>query len=188
MACNKTEGRGLLTTKRDTYVRAYTQKTRAELASLERAGVRTTGNAFSPILFCKGLPNEAEKTGRVDPFGGSDGKALRAAITALGYAPEHWAGLATWAADGTEPLDAGLLRQAVMALDPATLVACDDEAAAGLCAAFDDDALLMPGQVAIVCGMRALALGGFEAALEDARAKQLMWARLKLVPPLAGPY
>ena len=42
--------------------------------------------------------------------------------------------------------------------------------------------------VAHVCGMRFLNLGGFAAALGNPRQKQVMWARLKQVPPLAEPY
>ena len=161
-------------------------KTRAELAELEGAGVLLVGNAFSPLLFCKGRPGAAERSGQ-EPFSGPDGKALRASLVALGYAPEHWAGLATWATDGTA-LDTELLLCAVLALDPATLVACDDEAAQALCGAFVTNALEVPGQVVAVCGMRMLGLGGFEDALGDDRSKQLMWARLKLIPPLAAPY
>ena len=51
-----------------------------------------------------------------------------------------------------------------------------------------NEALLPAGMVAYVCGMRFLNLGGFAAALGDPRQKQVMWARLKQVPPLAEPY
>ena len=165
--------------------RAYVRKARAELSALAEEGVRATGNAFSPLLFAKGRPNEVERAGK-EPLSGADGKALRAAALALGYAPEHWAALALWGADGTA-LDGARARRAVAVLDPATLVACDDQAALVL-----EDALgcepLVPGQVTEVLGMRVLALGGFEDALADQRAKQVMWARLKLVPPLGAPY
>ena len=46
----------------------------------------------------------------------------------------------------------------------------------------------MPGVLARILGMRVLNLGGFEASLNDPKAKQLMWARLKLLPPLGEPY
>jgi hypothetical protein len=36
--------------------------------------------------------------------------------------------------------------------------------------------------------MRMLNLDGFEDALGDQRQKQLMWARLKQIPPLGEPY
>ena len=51
-----------------------------------------------------------------------------------------------------------------------------------------EEAMLVPGTVAHVCGMRVLNLGGFEAALADAREKQVMWARLKKIPPLGEPF
>jgi hypothetical protein len=48
--------------------------------------------------------------------------------------------------------------------------------------------MLVPGAVAQVCGMRVLNLGGFAEALGDAHEKQVMWARLKRVPPLGEPF
>ena len=48
--------------------------------------------------------------------------------------------------------------------------------------------MLSPGAVAHVCGMRVLNLGGFAAALADAHEKQVMWARLKQIPPLGEPF
>jgi hypothetical protein len=36
--------------------------------------------------------------------------------------------------------------------------------------------------------MRVLSLGGFAAALGDKQQKQIMWHRLKQVPPLGEPY
>lgn len=173
----------------------YVAKARTELAGLAARGVVMAGNAFSPVVLLKGEPNEAERGGG-ELLAGADGAALRAALQALGYAPEEWAGLAAWDASG-ERLGAGLLREAVCALDPATLVACDAPAADLLREAYADElaaldrfeeAMLADGVVVQLAGMRALALGGFEAALADAHEKQLMWARLKQLPPLAEPY
>jgi hypothetical protein len=121
---------------------------------------------------------------------GADGKALRAALNKLGYAPEDWAAIDT-------SVTPELLRRAVTALDPSTLVACDDEAAMvirnayaeNLCELANlDDALLSPGRVVQVAGMRVLNLGGFEAALASSRQKQVVWAYLKRIPPLGEPY
>ena len=73
---------------------------------------------------------------------------------------------------------------------------CDEAAAAAVREAYADElaalpdfaeAMLAPGVVALVLGMRVLNLGGFEAALADKRQKQVMWARLKRVPPLGEP-
>lgn len=173
----------------------YVAKVRADLASLAARGLITSGNAFSSVVFVKGLPNEAERTGAA-LLSGEDGKALRAALGALGYAPEDWCAVASCDAEGA-PLGTALLREAVCALDPATLLACDEPAAQALREAYAtelaaqedfDAAMLTPGQVVRILGMRVIALGGFEAALADPRAKQVMWARLKQVPPLGEPY
>lgn len=167
----------------------YVQKMRAELEELESMGVRTAGNAFSAVLFAKGKPGPAEQAGEA-LLSGADGKALRAALNKLGYAPEDWAAIDT-------SISPELLRRAVAALDPSTLVACDDEAAAvirdayaeSLCELADfEDALLSPGRVVHVAGMRVLNLGGFEAALASSKQKQVVWSYLKRIPPLGEPY
>ena len=94
-------------------------------------------------------------------------------------------------------LDPMLLRQALLTLDPGTVVICDDEAAALVRDALSDElarledfdaAMLVPGVVTHVLGMRVLNLGGFEESLADPRAKQLMWYRLKQLRPLGEPY
>lgn len=177
--------------------RVYAAKMRAEVQALEDEGVLLTGNALSPLLMAKGKPGPAEELG-AELLSGADGTALRAAFLKLGYAPEEWAGIATWqGADAGASVGPKLLRRAIVALDPATLVVCDDEAAIAVREAFADDlygldgiedALLAPGRVVHVAGMRVLNLGGFEDALADAHAKQVMWARLKQIPPLGEPY
>ena len=48
--------------------------------------------------------------------------------------------------------------------------------------------MLVDGVLAQVAGMRMLSLGGFAASLSDKRKKQLMWHRLKQLPPLGEPY
>ena len=171
-------------------------KTTAELDSLAARGVRAGGNAFSPILVCKGELT-AEEAGGAEPFSGADGTALKASLKALGYAPEEWAWLLACDDSGSAPLGPALFREAVCALDPATLVCCDGAAAAAVREAYAEDltiiedfneAMLEPGYVVPVCGIRVLNLGGFAAALDDPRAKQQMWARLKRAAPLSEPY
>lgn len=173
----------------------YVAKARVELEDLAARGVQMGGNAFSSILLVKGEPSDDERVGgRL--LAGDDGSALRAALQALGYAPEDWAALATWDEDGNR-LGADLLREAVCALDPATLVACDEAATQLVREAYADDlaslesfeeAMLADGVVAQVAGMRMLSLGGFAAALADRQQKQVMWRRLKQLPPLGEPY
>ena len=184
-----------MATERELRRQAYVEKTRSELASLAERGVRMGGNAFSPVLLAKGELSDEEATG-ADALSGQDGTALKASLKALGYAPEDWEMLVAVDAAGV-PLAPELMREAVAALDPATLICCDETATQAVrdayaeeLAAVDDldEALLPAGMVAHVCGMRVLNLGGFAAALSDPKQKQVMWARLKQVPPLAEPY
>ena len=174
---------------------AYVAKARHDVDALVARGVAIAGNAFSAVLFVKGSPSAAD-TGTGEPLAGADGKALRAALAALGYAPEDWCAMLTVDERGAQ-LDAMLIREAVCTLDPSTLVACDDEAAQALRDAYAeqlaqlqdfDEAMLAPGKVARVLGMRVMNLGGFEAALADPHDKQIMWRRLKQIPPLGAPY
>lgn len=195
----------------------FLDKARAELGDLAEEGVVMAGNAFSQVLLLKGEPEEGASDGGaaantaptdastspdVSPAGttallsGPDGKALRAALGALGYAPEDWAGLSTRDADGY-PLVPGTLRLAIVTLDPSTVIALDEPAAAALREAFADElvelqrleaATLQAGYVVQLLGMRVMALGGFEESLSNPKAKQLMWARLKQLPPLGEPY
>ena len=173
----------------------YVEKTRSELASLSARGVLTSGNAFSSVLFAKGEPSPEEQAGAA-VLSGADGKALRAALAALGYAPEDWAAFLTVDRNGS-PLDAALVRETICTLDPSTLIACDDAAAQALREAYAEElvalddfdaAMLMPGKEVRLLGMRVMALGGFAAALGDAGQKQVMWRRLKMLPPLGAPY
>ena len=181
--------------ERDARRRACVDKAAVELDALTTRGVVLGGNAFSAVLLVKGELTPGEKSGE-PPFSGADGTALRASLERLGYAPEDWEWLLATDAAGSPPAPA-LAREAVTALDPATLVCCDEAATALVREAYADDlavverleeAMLSPGVVARVCGMRVLNLGGFADALADARQKQVMWARLKQIPPLGEPY
>lgn len=178
-----------------------------ELDSLASRGVRMTGNAFSSIVLVKGELNGDERAGG-QLLAGADGTALRAALSALGYAPEEFCALAAVAgpaAEGEAPTDAeegaplpsALFREALEALDPEAVVLLDDAAADAMREAYAeelaciedfDTAMLTPGLVAYVQGRRVLALGGFEAALADPRDKQRVWAYLKQLPPEGAPY
>lgn len=179
---------------------------RQELEYLERAGVRMAGNAFSPIVLVKGELNDVEEASG-ELLAGADGKALRAALGRLGYAPEDFCALGAVAGAGDPavtstapegaPLPSRLFREALEALDPEAVVLLDDAAAAEMREAYAEElatieqfdvAMLSPGLVARVLGRRVLALDGFEAALGDPASKQRMWAYLKQVPPLGAPY
>lgn len=170
----------------------YLDKAKAEIKKLEQAGVVLCGNAFSQVLFIKGEPEQDGTT----LLSGQDGTALQAAINALGYSPQDWAGMSTLDSNGFA-LVPGTLRLAITTLDPSTIIALDDTAAAALREAFVEEladltnlyeATLQPGYVSHILGMRVLALGGFAASLSDPAQKQVMWDRLQLLPPLAEPY
>ena len=185
-----------MASERDLRRRAYIEKTTFELSALAKRGVVMGGDAFSPVLLAKGQLTVEEAAGAA-PFSGEDGMALRASLSALGYQPQDWETVLTCDATGEKALEASLLRETFCALDPATLICCDEASADAVRETYADDlaalddfeqALLVPGKVAHVCGMRVLNLGGFAAALGDARQKQVMWARLKQLPPLGEPY
>lgn len=184
-----------MASEREARRRAYLDKTAAETDGLAARGAIFGGNAFSEVLLVKGELSEAEKGGE-PPLSGADGKALRASLDRLGYAPEDWEWALAVDADGS-PLDVELFRETVCALDPATLVCCDEAAANLAREAYADElalldrleeAMLLPGEIAQILGMRVLNLGGFEAALGDAHEKQVMWARLKKIAPLGEPF
>lgn len=175
--------------------RAAIEKTNAERDALTARGLVLTGYVGSEAMILKGSPGPAERSG-AELLSGADGVALRAALLKLGYAPESWLGMACWKRDGSQasPDD---LRLAVATLGPGCLIV-EDEAAADLVrltfadelAALDDfsAAMLEPGWVARILGMRVMALGGFEEALADDYEKRVMWARLKGVPSEGSPY
>ena len=173
----------------------YMEKARYEIGQMVNQGMRLSGNAFSTLLLLKGEANEAERAG-ANVCSGSDGKALRAAFASLGYAPEDWCALLTLTSDGQllAPED---LRTAVCTLGPLTVLLCDEMATTLFREAFANElaelpdlnaAMLVPGMVSRVLGMRVMNLGGFEAALADQHQKQVMWARLKQLPPPGEPY
>ena len=196
-----TEARVYVTNEeRKAALRAQAQQ---EIDALAQAGVRMAGNGFSPIVLVKGELNEEEAAGG-DLLAGADGRALRAALTAVGWAPEDFCALASVAGDGNgvagEPgsvLPAALFREALEQLDPEAVVLLDDAASHEMREAYADAlvsmesfdaAMLQPGLVVPVLGRRVLALDGFERALADKREKQRMWAYLKQLAPLGAPY
>lgn len=176
-----------------------------ELEALATRGVRMAGNAFSPIVLVKGELNADELAGG-ELLAGADGHALRAALGAIGYAPEDFCALAAVAgpaqpgdavAAAGELLPPEVLHEALEALDPEAVLLLDDAAARAMRDAYADalvviedfdTAMLKPGLIAPVLGRRVLALDGFEAALNDPREKQRMWAYIKRLPPAGAPY
>lgn len=184
---------------------AFARATEQGLEALLRRGVRTAGNAYSPIVLVKGCLN-ADELACCELLGGADGAALRSALSAIGYAPEDFCALSAVAgpaevADSVAPAGAALpaevFREALETLDPEAVLLLDDIAADVMRDAYADalvviedfdTAMLRPGLVAHVLGRRVLALDGFEAALADSREKQRMWAYIKQLPPAGAPY
>ena len=142
---------------------AIAAQARQELDALEARGVWFTGNGYSPILLVKGEPNDAECAGG-ELLAGADGHALRAALTAIGWAPEDFCALAAVfapgagdgvsvddgatadvsvpvgdvAPDALAPLDPDTFREAVEAVDPEAIVLLDDAAADAMREAYAD--------------------------------------------------
>lgn len=186
--------------------RAYLEASEVQVKSLVDRGVMIAGNIASPIVAVKGDLNADERAGG-ELLGGRDGAALRAALLRLGYAPEDFCACAAVLGDGDpdvlptsqagEPLSPELFREAIELIDPEAVILLDDAAASVMREAYPDAlaaieqfevAMLEPGLVAHVLGRRVLALDGFEASLDDARAKQRMWAYIKQLPPAGAPY
>ena len=164
----------------------YLRRTRSEMELLAGAGISMAGSAFGTVLLVKGEPGEAERSG-ARLLSGADGAALRAALSRLGYADDDWGAVSTYRVPDFSAADALDVATAVEAFDPELVIALDPTAASQLAAAWSLARGLYEGAVERVMGRRVLALGGFEAALADPAAKQLMWSRLKLVAPLPAP-
>lgn len=175
-----------------------------QVQSLLARGVRMVGEATSPVLLIKGELNDAERAGG-ELLAGADGRALHAALGAVGYNPEDFCALAcvlggasASGADGDAAainaeqagaqLSCDLFCEAVETVDPMTVILLDGVAAGCMREAYADalvaiedfdEAMLKPGLVTHVLGKRVLALDGFEAALSDGAAKQREWAYIK---------
>lgn len=175
----------------------YLDKARAELGDLAQAGVIMTGNAFSHVLLVKGEPEGPAADGSVPRLlEGPDGKALHAALGALGYAPEDWGGLSVNDAEGY-PLVPGTLRLAIATLDPDTLVALDDAAAAAIREAFADElvelesldaATLSPASSCASWACASWRLAGSRRACLTPRQSSSCGRRLKQLPAPGEPY
>lgn len=166
----------------------YLARTREELTQLADAGFLAAGHAFASVLLVKGVLGPAE-LGGAPLLSGPDRPALLAALGRLGYLDDAWGACSTVVRAGSSwtPAEPEDVAWAVEVFDPELVIALDADAARALERAWNLEGPLVPGAVARVRGRRVLNLDGFEAALNDPQAKQLMWARLKQVPPLGAP-
>lgn len=165
---------------------AYMAKTTHEFGDFAAQGVCMAGNAFASVLLVKGQ----------EDFGEEELSALKASLEHLGYAPEAWATLLTTTKTG-DPINPELVRQAISAFSPDTVLLVNDAAVASVREAYaeelgqlttDAEKTFSPRVLVRVCGMRMVNLDNFAGALEDPRQKQLRWAAIKQVPPLGEPY
>ena len=164
----------------------YMAKTTHEFGDFAAQGVCMAGNAFASVLLVKGQ----------EDFGEEELSALKASLEHLGYAPEAWATLLTTTKTG-DPINPELVRQAISAFSPDTVLLVNDAAVASVREAYaeeleqlktDAEKTFSPRVLVRVCGMRMVNLDNFAGALEDPRQKQLRWAAIKQVPPLGEPY
>lgn len=165
---------------------AYMAKTTHEFGDFAAQGVCMAGNAFASVLLVKGQ----------EDFEETELSALKASLEHLGYAPEAWATLLTTTKTGN-PINPELVRQAISAFSPDTVLMVNDAAVASVREAYaeeleqlttDAEKNFSPRVLVRVCGMRMVNLDNFAGALEDPRQKQLRWAAIKQVPPLGEPY
>ena len=165
---------------------AYMAKTTHEFGDFAAQGVCMAGNAFASVLLVK----------EQEDFGEEELSALKASLEHLGYAPEAWATLLTTTKTG-DPINPELVRQAISAFSPDTVLVVNDAAVASVREAYaeeleqlktDAEKTFSPRVLVRVCGMRMVNLDNFAGALEDPRQKQLRWAAIKQVPPLGEPY
>ena len=165
---------------------AYMAKTTHEFGDFAAQGVCMAGNAFASVLLVKGQ----------EDFGEEELSALKASLEHLGYAPEAWATLLTTTKTG-DPINPQLVRQAICAFSPDTVLMVNDAAVTSVREAYADERGQLttdaeknfsPRVLVRVCGMRMVNLDNFAGALEDPRQKQLRWAAIKQVPPLGEPY
>ena len=165
---------------------AYMAKTTHEFGDFAAQGVCMAGNAFASILLVKGQ----------EDFEKAELSALKASLEHLGYAPEAWATLLTTTKTG-DPINPLLVRQAISAFSPDTVLMVNDAAVTSVREAYADELAQLksdaektfsPRVLVRVCGMRMVNLDNFAGALEDPRQKQMRWAAIKQVPPLGEPY
>ncbi len=182
-------------TTHDRYKVIYMDKIKDQIQTLLDQGLIATGNSMGNLLILKGdLTFKDINSGLLS---GADGAAFKAALThpKLGYAPDDWSAFATKTAEGNE-FDSKQLRDAIVAADVQTIIICDSTAQDAFRNAFADeladlpdllDALLAPGQVVKVQGMRILNLDGFEKSLGFKDQKAQRWQWLQKIPALKEP-
>lgn len=159
----------------------YEAKAVAELDEADpspaSSSVRWSGSPLARTAFVKGSPSPDERAGGT-AFSGGDGRAAEKAAAALGLD----GGLFFTCSRPDPAMDprqrAERLATQLEAVDPATVIATDAEAAEDLAAAFGL-ADLPFGQPARSLGRTLLAVDGLEASLGDEARKRRVWAQMR---------
>lgn len=171
---------------------AHEARARAELAAAEALApgsdtVPWSGSLLPEIVLLKGLPGPAEAAGGA-ALSGADGEAAVKALERLGYAPDSMFGALTRPDPGTdEAARVARVRALVEAVDPATVIALDGEAAADLGAAYALPSFAL-GREYRVAGRRLVAVEGLEASLTDEKLKARVWRQLQCAAPRGPVY
>lgn len=144
--------------------------------------VSSSGALIAQVMAVKGLAGPAEAAGG-SALSGADGEALEKALTALGWPDGQRFYTLSRPEPGAEAeARAARLRMQIEAVDPATVIALDAQAAEDLSVAYRVD-VLRPGRMITARGRALVAVDGFEASLADGRAKRRVWEQLKRATP-----
>lgn len=159
----------------------FENKVRTELAAADRlvAGadaVRASGDLFARVLLVKGLPGVTDRD-KGWALAGPDGEAARKALSALGYDEESV--FSTVSRPGGELSEASVRRLALQidAIDPATVIALDREAADDLGAVAGIS--LDFGKGVLWRGREICAVNGLEDSLSDDGRKAEVWRQFR---------
>lgn len=155
------------------------------VAELEDAGptpagsaVRWSGDPVARTAFVKGTPSAADREAGA-AFAGGDGEAAAKAAAALAL---DGAGLFFTCSRPDPALSpeqrADRLGLQIEAVDPATVIATDADAAQDLAAAFGLQELVF-GSPVRRSGRTLLAVDGLEASLSDETRKRRVWTQMR---------
>jgi len=145
--------------------------------------VAPRGALLAEVAVVKGLAGPAEASGG-SAMSGADGEALTKALGALGYEPQSVFFTLSRPEPGIDREQASdRLRLQLESVDPRVIIALDAEAAADIAEAFGCTVPVVGGTPLRILGRRIIAVGGFEAALADPKAKQRVWSEIKAAKP-----
>lgn len=137
-----------------------------------------SGVLLADVMLVKGRPGPAEASGGA-AMSGVDGAAVDKALEALGWPPDSSFRTLSQAEPAMSPEQrASRLLGQIEAVDPALVIALDQDAADDVVQAFGIASLPF-GVPVTVQGRRLLAVSGFESSLNDPAAKRRVWRELQ---------